>query len=129
MNKLSLYPRIFDTGAEGAVYYRLGYDSTDVKIKIQAMEAYEIKHTPIYRIDEEERYPYLPMERVSEGLYCITHKFTSEQKYSVKIMVGDRVVYKSHIYALDSDLRSLSVYKADTLCTQIALTEKEVLSR
>lgn len=114
MNNLSLYPKIFDTGAEGVVYYRLGYDAPDIKIKIQAMEAYEINHTPKYRIDEEDRYPYLAMERVSEGLYCIAHKFTTEQKYSVKIMVGEKIIYESHIYSLSPDLRALSVYKADT---------------
>ncbi len=114
MEILNLYPRIFDTGAEGTVYFRLGYDAPDIKIKIQAMEAYEIKHTPRYRIDEEDRYPYLPMTRVSEGLYSITHKFTDEQRYSIKITVSGKIVYRSHIYALSPELRALSVYKIDT---------------
>ena len=78
------------------------------------MEYYTIPHTPAYRIDEEERYSYIPMKKESDGLFFIEYDFKQEQRYSVKIKLGEEIVLSTYVYAADEDLFSLRPYKGDT---------------
>ena len=87
---------------------------TPVSIKIQPMEHYSIPHTPEYRIDEEDRYPYIEVERLDDGNFACEYEFSAEQKYSVRLKIGDRLVGESFLYALEDDLMELRPYKGDT---------------
>ncbi len=109
-----IYPRVFPTKRECNVYIK-AETTAPVSIKIQPMEKYSIEHTKKYRIDEENRYPYLPMTACGDGVYTIKAVFTSEQKYSVRIRSGEREVeIQTYVYTADDDLFLLDVFKGDT---------------
>jgi hypothetical protein len=76
------------------------------------MEKYLIPHDRM-RIDEEERYPFFAMKNEGNGLYSYEYAFQDEQKYSVRIRLGEDIV-NSSVYALDDDLFALRPFKGDT---------------
>lgn len=109
-----IYPRVFPTKKRCTVYVKTDAPAP-VSIKIQPMEKYSIEHTKKYRIDEEDRYPYLPMTDCGGGVFSIEVEFDSEQKYSVGIKSGDvKFSKQAYLYALGGDLFSLGVFKGDT---------------
>lgn len=113
-NELKLYPRVFRSDRTGRVYFPSERELTKPEIKIQPMEKYGIAHTRAYRIDEEGRYPYAPLEKNDTGLYYTDYDFCDEQKYNVKIRDGEELIFQGYIYSVKDDLRRLNVYKGDT---------------
>ncbi len=85
-----------------------------VSIKIQPMEHYSIPHTDEFRIDEEDRYPYIEAERLDNGNFVCEYEFGAEQKYSVRLRIGERTVGESSLYALEEDFMSFRPFKGDT---------------
>lgn len=115
----SLSPKIYTAGKKHVVNLHLdGYETTPatpVSIKIQGMESYGIEHTPLYRIDEEDRYPFIQMQKAADGVYSTAFYFDSEQKYTVKIKIGDKTLPgREYLYAVEEDLYSLTPMKGDT---------------
>ena len=112
----ALYPRVFRSNRTQQLCVHLSEtaDTVLLTIKIQPMEQYTVPHTPRYRIDEEERYPYVPMTAVGDGVYATEYAFAAEQKYSVKVKCGDEIVYDTVVYAVDDDLAAMKAYKGDT---------------
>lgn len=109
-----IFPRVYPTKRSCKVYVKTA-SNAPVSIKIQPMEKYSVEHTAKYRIDEEERYPYVPMTPCGEGLFSTEAVFDYEQKYSVRVMSGERELGRqTYIYAADDDLFSLDVFKGDT---------------
>lgn len=112
-----LYPKVFKSNQTQALYVKLS--ETDIKpelleIKIQPMEQYSVLHTAKYRIDEEERYSYVPFKECDDGLYYVDYDFTSEQQYTVKIKYDGNMICNTHIYSVDPDLAELKAFKGDT---------------
>lgn len=113
---LEIFPRVFLADKTQKLYAKIdGVCAKDkVMIKVQPMEIYAVKHTEIYRIDEEERYNYCEMKAEGDGVYSCEYPFFGEQKYDVKIMVGDERLLWLHVYSLNEDLAALKAYKGDT---------------
>ena len=83
---IEIYPKVFKSNTRGRVFVRVSDDdgSQELKIKIQPMERYSVKHEN-YRVDEEDRYSYVDLLKADTGLYYTDYDFTSEQKYTAKI--------------------------------------------
>lgn len=115
MVNIKVTPKIFCEGKAQRVYveYR-GESGTELYVKIQPMEIYGVAHTPKYRVDEEERYGYERMEIGDDGRYFVEFPFFGEQKYDVKIKLGEEVVYHTHIYSVNADMVGVNVFKGDT---------------
>ena len=112
-----MYPSVFVSNRKQRIYFEfsgVGEAPLPFEIKIQPMEAYSIPHTARYRIDEEDRYPYFPLEYLKDGLYSLEYPFASEQRYEVKVRLGEKIISRTHIYAVDADLSKLIPYKGDT---------------
>ena len=67
-----IYPKVFKSNASQKIFIRLSeqVEETLLSIKVQPMEKYSVPHTPAYRIDEEERYSYQPLNSCGDGVYC-----------------------------------------------------------
>lgn len=111
---MKIFPKVFKSNQMQKIYFQADTPVVDVQIKVQGMEYYTIPHTPAYRIDEEERYAYLPMEKGEDGVFFFEYDFQQEQRYSVKIKIGEEIVLSTYVYALDEDLFALKPYKGDT---------------
>lgn len=111
--KMEVYPKVFIAEKEQTVYVKTS-QSGELFIKIQPMEIYGIKHTPKYRIDEETRYPFVPLKLERKGVYSIRFTFFGEQRYDVQIKSGGEVIYKTHLYSVHEDAAGLDVFKGDT---------------
>lgn len=113
-----LYPKVFKTNRKQRLYIRFEHDDkidiSLLQIKIQPMEKHSILHTEKFRIDEEDRYPYIPLDNLENDLYYTEYNFAFEQQYSVKIKYDGRYVSCSYLYALEDDLFELNSYKGDT---------------
>ena len=112
-----IYPKVFKSNCKQTVYVKLDLDNVidfnSLQIKIQPMEKYAILHTAKYRIDEEDRYNYVPLNTCGTDLCCVEYQFTAEQKYLVKIKYQDKILYSAYLYSLD-DLALLKAFKGDT---------------
>ena len=89
---MKIFPKVFKSNKTQKIYFQADAEYDAVEIKVQGMEYYTIPHTPAYRIDEEERYPYLPMQKDKGGVFFFEYSFAQEQKYSVKIKVDGEIV-------------------------------------
>lgn len=115
----SIYPKVYSAEKTERLTILLDkqyvQNNESVSVKIQGMEHYGIEHSRMYRIDEEDRYPYLPMEKIGENAYALDYHFTHEQKYSVRIKInGKALPYTAHVYAVKEDLVGLQPMKCDT---------------
>ena len=111
---MKIFPKVYKSNQTQKIYFQTETLGKQVEIKVQGMEYYTIPHTPAYRIDEEERYPYVKMAMEKEGLYVCEYAFQQEQKYTVRIKIDGELVLATYIYAADEDLYSLNAYKGDT---------------
>ena len=111
-----IYPKVFRCNKTQRVYLEIeGLEKDEeILIKIQPMEKYGIPHTERYRIDEETRYPYSPLEKVDDGIYYFDYSFATEQRYSLKLMKDGKVCCYASLYAAADDLFSLRALKGDT---------------
>ena len=113
---LEVYPKVFLADKTQTIYAKLdGVTANDkVMIKVQPKEIYAIKHTKVYRVDEEERYPYFEMKAEGDGVYSYEYAFFDEQKYDVKIMIGEELLIWTYAYSVRSDLAIKKAFKGDT---------------
>lgn len=114
---VDLYPKVFKSNLKQKIYINLSdknINSDLLKIKIQPMEQYSVLHTQKYKIDEEERYTYIPLNACGDTIFCAEYKFSCEQQYSVKVKYDGKIIFSGHIYSIDDDLALLNVYKGDT---------------
>lgn len=113
-----IYPKVFKSNCKQTVYFCFEHDDVIdtalLAVKIQPMEKYSILHTPKYRIDEEDRYDYMPLNSCGDDLYCVEYDFTAEQQYSVKIKYDDKIICSTHLFSVNDDLAQLKPYKGDT---------------
>ncbi len=110
-------PKVFISNQKQTIYVRLSEADINahlLQIKIQPMEQYAILHTSKYRIDEEERYDYVPLNVCGDGVYSTQYDFTFEQQYSVKIKYDGAIICNTHIYSVDDDLAKMKPFKGDT---------------
>jgi len=111
---MKIYPKVYHSNKKQTVFLQIEKAEEKITIKIQGMEYYTIPHSPLYRIDEEERYPFVEMKKCGDDLYSVEYEFRQEQKYSVTVMVGAEVRLKTYLYAVDDDLAPLYPFKGDT---------------
>lgn len=115
---LKIFPKVFVADKKQKIYVQCNSkyveEGTVPCIKIQPMEIYAIPHTKLYRVDEEERYSFEKMQAVGDGLYMLEYAFFEEQKYDVKIKLGEEVIYRTHVYSVKEDLLGINVFKGDT---------------
>ncbi len=113
-----IYPKVFKSNCKQTVYVGFEHDeiidNTLLSVKIQPMEKYSVLHTNKYRIDEEDRYDYICLNKCCDDLFFTEYEFASEQQYSLKVKYGDKVICWSHIYSVDNDLAQLKPFKGDT---------------
>lgn len=111
-----VFPKVFLADKTQKIYVKCSGVCKDdkVMIKVQPMEVYAMQHTNLYRIDEEERYAYCDMKAEGDGTYSCAYPFVGEQKYDVKVMVGEDVLCWTHVYSVLPDLAKLKAFKGDT---------------
>lgn len=112
-----IYPKVFKANLKQTLNICLSEKELDfdlLEIKIQPMEKYTILHTPMYRIDEEERYNYVKFGRFNDGICSVDYDFVDEQQYTVKIKYDSKIIYNTHVYSLNDDLLNLKAFKGDT---------------
>ena len=109
-----LYPRVFKSHQTQTLFVKTSVSAKCVEIKIQGMEFYTVPHTAQYRIDEETRYPFLPMQAAGGNLSAVEYAFAQEQKYSVKVRIDGEEQAQTYIYAVDEDLAACKMLKGDT---------------
>ena len=81
-------------------------------ITIQSMEQYNVPHTSLYRIDEQDRYK--PFETdVADGVAKFRYTFVGEQRHRIRCVV-DNEECAFEVYSLQPDLYKLNPYKGDT---------------
>ncbi len=111
-----VFPKVFLAGKTQKIYAKIDGAVAGDKVltKVQPMEIYAVKHTEIYRIDEEERYDYYEMTAEKGGVYSYEYPFFGEQKFDVKIKIGEDILLWTRVYSLNEDLAALKAYKGDT---------------
>ena len=112
---IEVFPKVFCAEKTQKVYVRYNAETAkELYVKIQPMEIYGLEHTKNYRVDEEERYSYERMEIGEDGRYFTEFHFFGEQKYDVKIKLGEEILYHTHIYSVNADMVGVNVFKGDT---------------
>lgn len=111
-----VYPRVYRADSSSRVYVRTDEPcGTPPMIRISGMEIYTIPHARIHRIDDEERYPFLPMTEAEDGSYYIDYAFVGEQRYSLTLKLpSGTVTPRTYLYSLGEELWTLSPFKGDT---------------
>ena len=115
MTLKDLYPRVFLENKKQTLYLQIDGEG-DVTIKLQPMEAYSIPHGTPCRLHEEQRYPYLPLHHLGDGLYSVEYDFPVGGRYTVKAKQGEELFYQGYLYAIDNRLASLRPFKGETHC-------------
>ena len=110
-----IYPKVVVSNRRHTVFFRLCGDVTALpEVRLQPMEVYTISHAPDYWSHHGDRYPWVPMTPCGGDLYSVELEFTAEQRYTVKVRVGEEELYHNYLYAVDSDLAALRPFKGDT---------------
>lgn len=111
-----VYPRVYQTGCEQTVYVKLQAEVVEpVCVRIFGMEQYTAPHTPRYKINEYDRYPFRETKNLGGGLYSLRYDFPCEQRYRLRIKIGETVLEAAEdLYAVGEDLLGLQVFKGDT---------------
>ena len=111
------YPKVVATNSRQTLYFSLcgsDLESGVPQVKVQPMEVHTVSHAPEYLSHQEDRYPWISLTPAGDGLYCAPIDFAGEQRYSVKVRLGDNVFYSGYVYGVDPDLAALRPYKGDT---------------
>ena len=112
--KVEVFPKVFQASKLQTIHIYCEGETAPLAIKIQPMEIYAIPHTPAYRVDEETRYSFTPLQENGQGMYETKYNFFGEQRYDVQIKKGDEIICRTHIYSVQKDLVGLHVFKGDT---------------
>jgi len=111
---LECYPGVVAAHRCTTLYFRFDGDMTALpEMKLQPMESY-VDHAPDYTSKCEGRYPWVALRDEGDGLYSAEASFEGEQRYSVRVRVGEEAVFYGYVYAVASDLAALRPYKGDT---------------
>ena len=110
---LNLFPRVIL--ANKATELHLSGDElingSKVFVAVQSMERYNLPHSSLYRIDENERYKPFPVT-VNDGEAKFDFTPLGEQRHRVYIEYsGEKTEFE--IYSLKEDLYVLNPYKGD----------------
>lgn len=111
---IEFYPRVVAAHSRRALYFRLEGDMAALpEVKIQPMEAYTT-HAPDYESKCNGRYPWQTLVCQGDGLYSAEAAFAGEQRYSVRLRMGETEFFYGYLYAAEADLLPLRPYKGDT---------------
>lgn len=111
--EIKVYPRVFESFKKQKIYFELSENCEELFVKIQGMEKYTVPHKD-WRIDESYRYPLLSLTKERENLYSLEYDFKDEQRYCIGFKSGDKYIKNAYVYAVNSDLARLRVFKGDT---------------
>lgn len=109
------YPKVVAANRCHTLCFRLSGDlPAEVEIKVQPMEIYAVSHAPDYSSHDTTRYAWMPLVCQGDNLYTAVIDFAEEQRYSVRLRLGEDVFYQGYVYAVAPDLAALRPYKGDT---------------
>ena len=109
------YPKVVAANTRHTLYFRLEGDlSATPQVKLMPMEHYGISHAPDYWSHHSDRYEWVDLTPCGESLYCAPLDFDGEQRYAVKVRMGEETTYPLYVYAVKADLGALRPYKGDT---------------
>lgn len=111
-----IYPKVVAANRRHTLHFRLSGDlpASGIEVKVQPMEIYGISHAPDYWSHHADRYSWTALTCQGDGLYTAEVDFAEEQRYSLKLRLGEDIVYSGYAYAVDPDLGALRPYKGDT---------------
>ena len=112
---ITLFPRVVLADSKTTLTLRDESGSTfcgKAQITIQSMEQYNVPHTSLYRIDEQDRYKPFEVD-VKGGVAKFDYTFCGEQRHRVSCIV-DNEECAFEVYSLKQDLYELNPYKGDT---------------
>ncbi len=109
------YPKVVSANRRHTLCFRLSGDVSGIpEVKVQPMEIHAVDHAPNYTSHDSARYPWISLTCQGDDLYTANVDFAGEQRYSVKLRLGEDVFYSGYAYAVDPDLAVLRPYKGDT---------------
>ncbi len=109
------YPKVVSANCRHTLCFRLSGDVSGIpEVKVQPMEIYAVDHAPNYTSHDPARYSWISLTCQGDDLYTANVDFAGEQRYSVKLRLGEDVFYSGYAYAVDPDLAVLRPYKGDT---------------
>ncbi len=86
--------------------------SGKASVTVQSMERYNVPHSNLYRIDEQDRYKGFEVD-ISDGKGVFDFTFTGEQRHRISCTIDDEEnVFE--VYSLGDDLYSLNPYRGDS---------------
>ena len=110
-----IYPKVVASHSRQTLYFRLeGEVEAPVVARLTPMEVYGVSHYPDYWSHHADRYLWVPLTACGDGLWCADFDFAEEQRYCVKLKVGEEISWPAYLYAVDPDLAALRPYKGDT---------------
>ena len=113
--KIEVYPRIYKANTTGRINLRLSDPTLIPTVRISGMERYTIPHDRRHRIDDEERYPFLPLTPTGDGGFYIDYDFCSEQCYCLTLLLpSGEITPRIYLYSLSEELFGLRGFKGDT---------------
>lgn len=108
-----IYPKVVAADSRRTIYFRIeGVDAPQARLS--PMETYAATHYPDYWSHHADRYPWVTLTPCGDDLWCADFDFAEEQRYGVKIKVGEEVSWSYYLYAVDADLGALRPFKGDT---------------
>lgn len=114
MHVVEIYPKVVASHRSHTIYFRIEGVAVTPEVRLQPMEVYAISHAPDYWSHHGDRYPWVALSACGDGLYCADLTFGAEQRYSLRVQVGEEEIYSGYLYAVDPDLAALRPYKGDT---------------
>jgi len=109
------YPKVVSANRRHTLCFRLSGDVSGIpEVKVQPMETYAVDHAPNYTSHDPARYSWISLTCQGDDLYTANVDFAGEQRYSVRLRLGEDVFYSGYAYAVDPDLAVLRPYKGDT---------------
>ncbi len=112
-----IYPRVVAANRRHTLCFRLsgdGLTAGDLQVKLMPMESYAVSHAPDYWSHHSDRYEWADLTACGDGVYSADLDFAGEQRYAVKLRMGEDIFYSGYVYAIEEDLASLRPYKGDT---------------
>ena len=110
---VEMYPKVVVSHRQQTLYFRVEGAEMNPEVRLQPMEVYTISHHPDYWSHHGDRYPWVTLAACGDGLYCADFALDAEQRYTIKVRVGETEIYNGYIYAVDPDLAALRPYKGD----------------
>lgn len=112
-----MYPKVVAAYSRATLYFNLrgsALDEAVPQIRLTPMEVYDISHAPDYWSHHADRYEWVDLTPLDDGLYSVEADFAAEQRYAVRLRLGDEISYPYYLYAVEADLAPLRPYKGDT---------------